>query len=343
MPVKRGKRWVARVQFEGRQVHLGTFDRKSEAREREDEERRLRRKVRGRETCDSFAERWTTDYPRPKRSTNLHNHERVFAFGVDFKGVPLTDVDRPTARQWAIRNPGRASAVRALFSDALNDGLVEANPFLGLRLPQSRGRRDIVALTEPEIEHLAACAPYPEFGAAVMFAAYVGVRVGELIELRWPDLEGQRVHVSRQRTVHGEVTPPKSGQARIVVLPPPASGALSTVPRRMDGGPIFRSPTGRPLTPGTLWFSWQKTRIAAGWPSMAFHELRHACATLLLERGATPEQVALQLGHTDGGHLVRTLYGHPDEDATRQRLMGLFGQVAPLRSITGARAPGGSA
>jgi integrase len=62
--------------------------------------------------------------------------------------------------------------------------------------------------------------------------------------------------------------------------------------------------------------------------------LRHACATLLLERGLSPEDVAIQLGHTDGGALVRRLYGHPSEDRARARIAAAFEQepVATGRS-----------
>jgi hypothetical protein len=41
---------------------------------------------------------------------------------------------------------------------------------------------------------------------------------------------------------------------------------------------------------------------------------------LMLEGGLAPADDAVQLGHTDGGRLVMTLYGHPDEDRARDRL-----------------------
>jgi integrase len=44
---------------------------------------------------------------------------------------------------------------------------------------------------------------------------------------------------------------------------------------------------------------------------MNFYELRHFCATHLLELGVSHADVAVQLGHTDGGALVMCTYGHP--------------------------------
>jgi integrase len=48
--------------------------------------------------------------------------------------------------------------------------------------------------------------------------------------------------------------------------------------------------------------------------------MRHFCATRLLEVGLTDAEVAVQLGHTDGGELVRRVYGHPANDLARTRL-----------------------
>ncbi len=86
---------------------------------------------------------------------------------------------------------------------------------------------------------------------------------------------------------------------------------------------IFHTPCGKRLTKGTLAYLWRP--IVAAWRArggrdLDLHELRHACATLLLERGLAPADVAVQLGHTDGGRLVMTLYGHPNEDRARDRL-----------------------
>ena len=64
---------------------------------------------------------------------------------------------------------------------------------------------------------------------------------------------------------------------------------------------------------------------------MDFYELRHFCATHLLELGVAHADVAVQLGHTDGGALVMSTYGHPSEDAARSRLKRAFtSNVAPL-------------
>jgi len=57
---------------------------------------------------------------------------------------------------------------------------------------------------------------------------------------------------------------------------------------------------------------------------MAFYELRHFCTTQLLELGASHADVAIQLGHTDGGALVMSTYGHPSDEAARARVLAAY-------------------
>lgn len=338
MPRRRGKRWTASGYSPtlGRKIHLGTFDTRGEARDVEDAWRR-RSKTSSRETCDSFAKRWTTDYPRPRGSTNKHNAERVKAFGEDFRGVRLADVDKPTARKWAVSHRGNVPAVRAMFGDAERDGLVPTNPFANLRLPGSKGRKNIVALTEAELIDLAALCRDPrmeleDYGpileAMTLFAGYVGLRPGELYALQAAKVHGGLCRID---------TPTKTDQPRTVVVPRPAQNAITGLPLNVSGL-LFESPRGKPWTTGSHGYYWRRLRLLADRPGLVFYELRHCAATLLLERGVSPWDVAIQLGHTDGGQLVMSLYGHPSEDAARARVAAAYDpDVASLRSVSGAK------
>ena len=104
---------------------------------------------------------------------------------------------------------------------------------------------------------------------------------------------------------------PETGR-RAVVVPPPAQDALRDVPPH-GSGLVFTSPADR------MWAQPAPPRLLVA--AKALHEtapprLLRRCATattLLLERGATPWDVAIQLCHTDGGQLVMSLYGHPSE------------------------------
>jgi hypothetical protein len=75
--------------------------------------------------------------------------------------------------------------------------------------------------------------------------------------------------------------------------------------------------------------------------------LRHFCATHLLELGVSHADVAIQLGHTDGGGLIMSTYGHPSEDAARERVKRAYEanvtrlQVAANGSQKGRKASDG--
>lgn len=154
MIVKRSNRYGVRVYRAGRQVWVGTFPTLREARKAERAALDAPTAPHD-ETCDSFAARWVADFPRPRASTNRTNGYAVARFRDDFAGVRMAAVTRADAHKWARRNPASLSAVRAMFSDAMNVGVVGANPFTNLRLPQSRGRKDLAVLSEGELHGLA--------------------------------------------------------------------------------------------------------------------------------------------------------------------------------------------
>lgn len=338
--------WRARVyRGQGKYEHGAIRPTRREA--REDEARLLTAPTSdSRETCESFAGRWVDDYPRPRASTNKTNKYAVTSFAEAFKGVPLREVDRPAARAWALhKGAATVSAVRAMFGDALNDGLIQQNPFTKLGLRQSRGRKDIAVLTAEEVFGLADCAldvhgEYgQEFRSLVVFAAFVGLRPGELYRLERADIDMQtlEVRVERELGRTGEITLPKNGRKRTVILPPPARDALLAVPSHVDGL-VFHSKTGKPLTHNARHYLWNSVRCKFGRPALDFYELRHFAATHLLELGCSHADVAVQLGHTDGGALVMDVYGHPSEIAARDRLKRAFGQnVTQLHEVGGIR------
>ena len=102
-------------------------------------------------------------------------------------------------------------------------------------------------------------------------------------------------------------------------------------------GLIFEPPTGKPWTASLHHHYWTRLRLLANRPGFDFYELRHASATMMIERGATPWDGAIQLGHVDGGQLVMSTYGHPSEAGARARLLALWGhEVKPLRAVSGA-------
>lgn len=323
------------------------------------------------ERLRDFAARWPDDYPRPKLSTQRTNESAAKRIAEDVEAVrdgnrlfvlgdlKLGAITRPQARAYCLARPHYLrAALSAMFGDAVNDGIVPLNPFARLGLPQSKGRKAIKALTEAEVELLADCAleahaEYgPTFRAMILFSAYTGLRPGEVFGVRWGDIDFARAEVGVERRLYaGHCDLPKNGERRDVILPPPAAEALRAMPRTLSGDEVFRSKRGKPYSTILLRSYWLPVRSAfearlaparadelaqaRGKPHLDYYELRHFCATMLLERGVDAADVALQLGHTDGGILVRRLYGHPDKAAARDRLRAAF--AAPVIDISQAR------
>jgi integrase len=174
------------------------------------------------------------------------------------------------------------------------------------------------------------------FRACILFAAYVGLRPAELFMLRWSDVEFARgeLHIRQSLGSTGEVTLPKNGKPRTVTLPLPAATALREMPRRADSPYVFTTSTGRRFSKTSHYYYWNQVRPAAGRRGMDFYELRHFCATELLRRGVSHSDVAVQLGHTDGGALIMSTHGHPADDEARERVRAAFGQQSGrLRAV----------
>ena len=346
MIVKRGNKWGARIwdKREQKMRWLGSFETRQEAKNAE-----ARATLRPRRskpvTVSEWAAVWLSDYVRPAAATRSNYRYGAKRVVTDMGDVLLADIDRPVARKHAGTWPHSVTKVaRAMFGDAMRDGLIEFNPFTGLRIETPRGRKDIDALAESEIHELAAIAEQhygpdygPECAAIILTLGFVGLRPGELCSLRRADLdlEHQALTIRFNTGADGREKLPKNGKPRVVAMLPEALEALERVPARIDqDARIFYTLRGQPFNKGNLNYWWRPISVAwtaAGGRPLSLYWLRHACATLLLERGLSHADVAVQLGHTDGGALIMSTYGHPSEQRALDRIR-LAGSQRPTQA-----------
>lgn len=287
-----------------------------------------------RETCDQLAKRWVEDFPNKRGdSTKVHNAERIRKFARDFKGVPLTEVSRAQARQWALANQGHVKVVAAMYMDAARDGIVPANPFAKLGIAEPRGRSDILVLTELELRLLeqTAVRVWGEYGTEVFgpmiaAAAYTGMRPGELYALRRSQIDWglDELHIRKQFSSRvKKETLPKNKTQRTITLLPRARWALQRVPAVPGTDYVFFNQEGERFAQRTLHYYWSPVRTAF-WsrlpaerqeeidPGFDFYEMRHFYGThLATVLGLSPYQIADQMGHVDGGVLASKRYIHP--------------------------------
>lgn len=313
------------------------------------------------ECCDEFAGRWLADYGenRPSPATHSTYRSALKPFVAEFSGVPLAEVDRDTARRWAARQPAsQVNVLRAMFNDALEDDLVGRNPFEKMGRarktgPQVGGKKQIWVPTVAELNTLADHAievhgeEYgPTFRAYILFLAWTGMRPGEVavLETDCVDRCAGLIHVVRNLDGTGRVNEhTKNRRQRTIALLKGAEAVLDSYPVQIDrkgagGSPLlFTGPFGAVLGKGPRHNLWSPVRAAFGRPRMRLYDLRHTCATFLLEKGASDLDVSVQLGHTDGGALVRSTYGHA-ERGSLDRLKALdSSQVVSLRDASDAQ------
>lgn len=351
MIIKRGNRWGVRVWDKRTQQMrwVGTFETKAEAKTAEAAATIKPHRSRP-TTVAEWSAMWLSDYLRPAAATRANYRYGAKRVVQDIGGLLLADVDRPTARKHAANWPHSVTKIaRAMFGDAMRDGLIDFNPFTGLRIETPRGRKDIDALTEQQIHELAHLAEQhygdeygPECAAIILTLGFVGLRPGELCSLRRSDvdLEQMTVTIRRSTGADGVEKAPKNGKPREVIIPAEALEALERVPARIDpDARLFYTLHGKPFNKGNLNYWWRPlgaTWAAAGNKPITLYHLRHAAASLMLDRGLQPWDVADQLGHSDGGRLVQTLYGHPSERASLERRRLAMGQ-RPTQHIAADR------
>jgi len=288
---------------------------------------------------------WLSDYAREAPATQRSYRYAVEQIKAKLGARKLSDVTRPEARCIANTWPRTTARVaRTMWADAVRDGVCDVNPWTNLRLETPKGRKDIDALAEREIAELADLAGElsgnygSEARAIILTLAYTGMRPGELCAVHRCDVDLQGLEIVVQRSLDGtgREKAPKNGLARRIILPSVAAEAIKLVPERIGSPYLFHTIRGHRLTKGTLAYFWRSIRagwVARGGRPIDLYELRHACATMLVERGLNVGDVAFQLGHQDGGRLVMTLYGHPGEDAIRDRLKMAHSQPSRTQSV----------
>jgi integrase len=141
-------------------------------------------------------------------------------------------------------------------------------------------------------------------GDLVRVAAYTGLRRGELVALRWRDVDfdGRKVVVRRAVSANVEASSTKSRRAREVPLPDQAADALMRLASRDDftesDDYVFANRLGRRLDGSALRRRFERARDAAGLRPLRFHDLRHTYGSLLIAGGVDLASVKSAMGHS---------------------------------------------
>lgn len=287
---------------------------------------------------------------RPAPNTLKVNEGNLRPFLTEFAGRPMDGgIARREALAWSRLHKHNAVVVCAMFNDAIDDEVCKQNPFAGRRQSESRERKHIHPLTEDEIDRLADIALRHWGGegygltarAWVLFAAWVGCRPGETFTVTAADLDFAAREVTIRRVKkRGKVHP-----VDVVVLPQAAIDAIRAMPAIPARGPLFTTVTGLPFSKGNLRHHWDPVRSAfretvteRRWAellddtaedgtrkrakSLDFYVLRHFCASVLADRGASAREISGQLGNSEA--VCQEVYIHLYRDRSNDRVRQLL-------------------
>jgi integrase len=203
--------------------------------------------------------------------------------------------------------------------------LTSANAAAGAQPPRPR-RRQPAVVDQALASRLIAAVEGTWLAVPVVMAISTGMRRGEVLALRWADLDAELTvaHVHRTlQVVRGKLMflDPKTPKGRREVpLPAIAQRHLaahrdSQRARRVaarqwsDLDLVLDRGDGQPVNPGTLSSGWYRFCRTRGLPAVRFHDLRHGHATLMLLQGVHPKVVSERLGHASIGITLDT-YSH---------------------------------
>lgn len=184
-------------------------------------------------------------------------------------------------------------------------------------------------LTAEQARALLHAARGERFEALYVMALTCGLREGELLGLRWEDVDTEamtlRVCRQLQRMRDGSglaFVPTKNKKGRVIDLDPSSLEALRSHRKRQseekllvgslyqDRGLIFATHVGTPLEASNVVNrSFKPLLKKAGLPNIRFHDLRHTCASLLLSKGIDAKVTQERLGHADIAMTMNT-YSH---------------------------------
>lgn len=218
---------------------------------------------------------------------------------------------------------GAIQVLKAVLKDAETDGIIKQSPARDLKkLSKPAGERTQVKTpyTPEEASQLFAACKDDQIGTSVALAMILGLRRGEILGLKWNDIDLEKGTLSVARTLQEVTVYDDDGRGRTSLLEGPTKTSASVRVVKLSDpilrllrhrildfqiGKIFRENQwvvgdldGNPLTPKVLDKGYKKLVAEAGLRPIRFHDLRHTSAHLGLIAGARLESVSQSLGHS---------------------------------------------
>jgi integrase len=306
-----------------------------------------------RQTLRTYSRRWLRERDLRPRTRDLYTGVLDKWILPDLGDVPLERIKPATVQTWFASLPSDKPTVRAhaygllrtVLGSAYAEDLIPSNPCRIRGGSAVKRQHTPKPATLAELEVIAREMP-DRYRLMVLFAAWLGLRFGELVALerRDVDLEAQVVRVRRGAVrVAGEVIvgePKTAAGVRSVAIPPHLLAAVREhLEDHVDPGAealLFPARGGGYMRPSTLYRVFYRAREKAGREDLRWHDLRHTGAVLAAVAGATLADLMARLGHTTPQAAMVYQHAAADRDAVVAEALsdiasGDFAKPIPLR------------
>jgi integrase len=214
------------------------------------------------------------------------------------------------------------------LSRAIHEELLTRNVAMLVELP-GRQTNDVKPWSPGEVQAFLKAARNHKWYPAFLLVAHYGLRRGEVIGLRWSDIDfsGRVIHVRQQVfRANGEVqqgpVKTRAGQRDLPLLGGIAEELAEYRLRRTktaDDGLVFTSSTGNPIEPYNFTRAFQLLCASNGIRKIKLHHVRHTAATILKDLGVPARDAQLILGHSNIA-ITQQIYQHDTMDTRRDAL-----------------------
>lgn len=314
-------------------------------------------------TVAAYLDRWLADSVEPRlrpRTVDSYRETCRRYIAPAIGGVAVAKLERAHIQRMVADLTARGdlspttvryaySVLRIALGRAVKDGVVHRN-VAELVDPPRKSTVEMRPLTGEQVRHFLDATADDRFGPLYALAVATGMRQGELLALRWDDvdLEARTLDVrhSLQRRSRVLAEPKTQRGRRRLVLGESALDALRTQASRQrrariaagrswhDEGLIFTTGEGRPLDGANVTHGLQVALERLGLPRQRFHDLRHAHATLMLEAGEELAVISRTLGHADLS-TTADIYSHLTRAMQERSAARMDSILAPRRAVVG--------
>lgn len=204
-----------------------------------------------------------------------------------------------------------------VFKYAVAQGYIESNPARDLTVPRGLAHNPRELPPDEAIRAIEANANHP-FGLFALWILYTGCRRGELLGLKWEDVDLENRTVSIKRSVYYvnnvplTKSPKSNAGTRTVALP----DALYIHLKPGKGWVWADEQTGKPMTYGRFQVKWRNYCKDIGY-KITPHQIRHAYATMLYDNGVGLKDAQNLLGHAYAS-TTQDIYTHVREQRERE-------------------------